>query len=724
MKPIHHLIAICATAASPLLGDPASKIIDQQFDTALAELDVKTAPLIEDLAFLRKATVDLIGRIPTYDEVKQFQAWPLSERRKLAVEELLKNERFNDRWSVFFADMLRIRTNKAGGPQMLRFVKDCIKNKTPYDHMVRELVATNGKPSDTPAAGFILGDDVDPMALAGATSQIFLGVRIACAQCHNHPFDDWEQTQFYGFAAYFGKTQLVEPRVGDRDLPAFTTEGHEQMVLWPPERLKPPKRWAVTPEFPFEFASYEAGQKPEFLRRFEEKRKLEATSKAAKSKYVSLDDFLDDIDASAKTTGKTGPGGFNLENSLMKDKSKIDLIGDKYRASELRKEMAAMLTQPENRYFSRAFVNRVWKELMGRGFFEPIDNYSAYNDIAHEEILEFISDEFVASGYDLRSLLRVITNTKAYRRGHLYNDTSEKLRKRSEHNFAAAPVRRMISEALYDSIAIAGSIMGEAKWHPGENSRQITEMVQERVFLEIEEGEGENENSTEPPAETALEEPKMEPEMVAKAPMMKPKMQAFDLEAGLDFDYETALAPEAMVKNELAMLRMKNDELVKMQQEQEMQQEQQRRRSVTRLVERTRTVDDNFFVQRPQIKTQVSPAPEAHFIRIFGQPARDRLGEFRDPAASMRQALMMINGKAVHYASRVGSKERMYKLLTADEPKIDQAIEMAYLETLTRKPTEEEHLEALTILHTADNLVDGMADLRWVLFNTHEFRFL
>jgi hypothetical protein len=213
----------------------------------------------------------------------------------------------------------------------------------------------------------------------------------------------------------------------------------------------------------------------------------------------------------------------------------------------------------------------------------------------------------------------------------------------------------------------------------------------------------------------------MEPVMVA---MAKPRMKSYDLESGLDFDYETALAPEAKVKNELAMIRMQNDEMVKMQQDQQMQQERQRRRSITRLVEKTRTIDDNFFIQRPQMQTPVSPAPEAHFIRVFGQPARDRLGEFRDPAASMRQALMMINGKAVHFASRVGTKERVYKILTSENPKIDQAIEMAYLETLTRKPTEEEHLEALSIMHTADNLLDGMADLRWVLFNTHEFRFL
>jgi hypothetical protein len=722
MKRITSLVTFgLATSIVPMFGNSVADKVDLQLEKGVADLEVKTAPLIEDLAFLRKVTVDLLGRIPTYDEIKQFQEWPLSERRKLAVDSIVEDKRFNDRWMVFFADMLRIRSNKTGGPQMLAFVRKCIEERTPYDHMVRELVSTNGDPRKLPAAGFILGDDVDPMALAGATSQVFLGVRIACAQCHNHPFDDWEQEQFYGFAAYFGKTKLVEPRVGDRDLPPFTTEGHEQMVLWPPERNKPPKRWAVTPKFPFELASYDNKNVPSYIARLREKRKVEASSKEAASKLVSLDDFLDDIDASAKGPRKIGPGGFDFDGELMKEKSKIDLIGDKYKASQLRKEMATLLTQPENRYFARAFVNRIWKELMGRGFFEPIDNYSAYNDIAHEEVLEFLSDEFVASGYDLRELIKHITATKAYRRGHLYSDTSEKLRKRSEHNFTAAPVRRMISEALFDSIVIAGNLMNQQKWNSGENVRTWVELERRTVFLETEDEDGEEGTETESPVPAATPEPAMEPKMMvmAKAPAMQP---SYDLEQGLELDFDALLSDTADVENELAKMKSMSDEKVKMEQEQMMEQERQNRRRKTTLVEVEKSADYN-----PSYGTSMrmaSPAPPASFIRVFGQPARDRLGEFRDPSASMRQALMMINGKAVHDASRVGTKERLYRLLTDDEPKIDQAIEMAYLEILTRKPTEVEHLDALTILHTADNLLDGMADLRWILFNTHEFRFL
>ncbi|MDE0820930.1 MAG: DUF1549 domain-containing protein, partial [Opitutales bacterium] len=380
-----------AIAFSQLHAKTASETLDQLLTKENSAQQPKTAPLIEDLAFLRKVTVDLIGRIPTMDEITTFQKWALSERRKMAVESLLEDKRFNDRWTVFFSDMLRIRSGKTGGPQLMAYVNKCLKEKTPYDHMARELISANGKTNNTPAVGFILGDDVDPMALAGAASQIFMGVRIACAQCHNHPFDDWEQTQFFGFAAYFGKTKFIEQSDFNRN--AYTTEGHEQMVLWPPERQKPPERFPVEAKFPFELAKYDASNQPSHIARFQSKRDEARKEKGEKGKFVSLGDFLDKIDASANETREVGPGGFDLEGSLMKDKGKVNLKGDIYRQSDLRNELSRLITQPENRYFSRAFVNRVWKEMLGRGFFEPIDNYSAYNAISHAETLEYLADE-------------------------------------------------------------------------------------------------------------------------------------------------------------------------------------------------------------------------------------------------------------------------------------------------------------------------------------------
>jgi hypothetical protein len=119
-----------------------------------------------------------------------------------------------------------------------------------------------------------------------------------------------------------------------------------------------------------------------------------------------------------------------------------------------------------------------------------------------------------------------------------------------------------------------------------------------------------------------------------------------------------------------------------------------------------------------------SPAPPAHFLRIFGQPARDLLGDHRDHSPSMRQALMMLNGKITHEASRVGKLEPLYKLMTGTTPDLEGAVKLAYREILTREPNGDELAEAKSLLAEAETPLEGMADLRWILFNCHEFRFI
>jgi len=117
-----------------------------------------------------------------------------------------------------------------------------------------------------------------------------------------------------------------------------------------------------------------------------------------------------------------------------------------------------------------------------------------------------------------------------------------------------------------------------------------------------------------------------------------------------------------------------------------------------------------------------TPAPPAHFLRVFGQPSRQGLGEFRDDAASMRQQLMMLNGRITHEASRIGPKEPLHRLM--EQKQHDRAIDWAYQEILTRRPTPEEQGDARAILSAGKEPRDGMADLRWALLNSHEFRYL
>jgi hypothetical protein len=119
-----------------------------------------------------------------------------------------------------------------------------------------------------------------------------------------------------------------------------------------------------------------------------------------------------------------------------------------------------------------------------------------------------------------------------------------------------------------------------------------------------------------------------------------------------------------------------------------------------------------------------SPAPVGHFLRVFGQTDRATLDERRDHSPSMRQALMMLNGKLTNEAARVGPLEPVYGLLTGDKADLDAAIRLVYREALTREPTADEIADAKTIVKDAASTLDGIADLRWALFNSNEFRFI
>ena len=119
-----------------------------------------------------------------------------------------------------------------------------------------------------------------------------------------------------------------------------------------------------------------------------------------------------------------------------------------------------------------------------------------------------------------------------------------------------------------------------------------------------------------------------------------------------------------------------------------------------------------------------SPAAPEHFLRIFGQPSRATLDEKRAHTPSMRQALMLLNGRLTHEASRVGELEPMYRLLTGKSRNNTAAVRLAYREILTRSPNSTELTEAVTIVTSAANPLRGMADLRWILLNSNEFRIL
>jgi hypothetical protein len=690
------VFGVNATAADPAAtAKMADKLLAEENTTA-----TKEAPIVDDLAFLRRVSIDANGRIPTEAEIKQYLAWPAGERRAKAIDEYMGRDQYADRWAVFFGDMLRVRYNTDGGAAFQAMIHEAVRTNLPYDVLSRKLLAASGRANTQPETGFVLGDEADPMALTGVVSQVFMGVRISCAQCHNHPFDSWSREQFYDLAAFFGKTVRVEHRVKMQILGIFLNERAETSIMWPPEdKAKGKKRTAVKPAFPFTLDEDDGPNK--HLARFKalrEQQAAEAKTKAAKV-GTSVDDLLDGPKAN---TGKKDP--LNVTDEAKEAVRKIDLEGDLYRASELRRQLAELVTDPRNRFFSRTMVNRVWAELMGRGFVNAVDDFRDDNQPSHPKTLDYLADEFVASGYDFRFLVKSVLLTATYQRGHLPGSVTATDRLAAEKAFRALPARRMNSETLFDSIVQAGHLF-TPKHRPGENVATVVTYTQVPVAVK--------EDLAKPGGKTKA------PEMAMEAPK-KPTGGGYDLEKGIEVDFKDALKK----KDGLDIDKMTAKSAEELEAEAMMKSGQMpagtRVRYVTKEIKTV--VDDN-----PKFTSSMrmaSPAPVGHFLRVFGQTDRGTLDERRDHSPSMRQALMLLNGKLSNEAARVGPLEPIYSLVVGDKADLNAAIKLAYREALTREPTADEMTDAQEIVKGAASPLDGIADLRWALFNSNAFRFI
>ena len=701
-------LAACACLVSSASGGDLDRIISKANEDLSMGRRIEPMPVVDDSVFLRRVYVDLIGRIPTEAEVTDFATWPVEGRRQKLIDHLLKDDRFSDRWTIFYADMLRLRSQATGGAALIAYVHNAVKTGMPYDELSRRLISSNGKAGRVPEVGFVLGDDADPLAMASVTSQVFLGVHIGCAQCHDHPFDVWKRRDFYDMAAFYGKTRRYESQLTKI---VYATEMDQTTILWPPEGVGPAAdRKPIPAKFPFPID--ESNETPSFIKRLSATRAAKLAAIPVVDKRPSVDDLLDSAsDKVAKaTTGKLAEE-LALADSK-RDIRKIDVQKGLYKPSELREQLAANVTDPRNKYFSRVLVNRVWKTLIGRGFVEPVDDFRADNKPVMPAALDYLAEEFVASDYDLRTLVRLIASSDAYQRGHAPADSDEPTRVQLETQLLATPVRRMIAESLYDSVVTAGHLF-EPKHSPGKNERTIRDIV--RVPKGSKPGDVSKPNNLAPQKGAAMAAMTRGEASAGETP------GGYALEAAIELDF-TSLLKEQGDDEEVALDEMKAMSKEELEAQRMMQQRMMRNSAEYEDKVVTRVVDDNP-VYNSSLRMQ-SPAPEGHFLRVFGQPNRSDLGDLRDDSASMRQALMMLNGRLSHEAARVGDLEPIYPLMQGKSANLDEAVRLAYREILTRNPTAEELTDAKAIIAEGASPLDGMADFRWILMNCNEFRFL
>lgn len=356
-------------------------LVDRHVFAKLKALRINPSALCSDEVFARRAWLDLTGVIPPADEARAFVADGRPDKRARLIERLMATPAFAEFWALKWADVLKVEGRTLDTTGMAAFhgwLRDGIAANRPVNEMVRDMLAARGSTYREPAANFYRANRT-PVARGVAAAQVFLGTRLQCAECHNHPFDVWTQDDYYNWAAVFGAVDYEILKNDRRDKSDKHEFKGEQVVFLNRKLTVPNPR----------------------------------TGEAAKAAFL----------------GAPMP-------KLGKDEDELKAVGE-------------WLTSPENPLFAKAQVNRVWYHLMGRGLVDPVDDFRLTNPASHPALLEGLAEEFVAGGFDLRRLIRLIMLSRTYQLDDGFDASA------GEPDAAAysrTTPRRLSAEQLYDSV--------------------------------------------------------------------------------------------------------------------------------------------------------------------------------------------------------------------------------------------------------------------------------
>jgi hypothetical protein len=405
-------------------------LIDRHVDTRLASEALQPSPQCDDVEFVRRAYLDLTGVIPTAEEAAAFLENRAADKRARLVETLLASPRYGFHFADVWCERIVSRDVCVEKEPFVAWLMEGFNNNRGWDELVFQMltaggsfnIATRGRrmASSEPQALFMLvnteGSNATPAKarpewLAAESAKLFLGVQLQCAECHDHPFADWKQSDFWALAAFFGQVRV------ERQQPNGVAWAESALLADAPAKIAIP-----------------------------------ATS--------------------LKSVGTIVPARF---------------LGDsnEYRAHEqqlLRHEAARWITSPENPYFAKAAVNRMWAHFFGRGLVNPVDDLRPGNPATHPEVLDLLADEFRRSRFDLKHLARCIVLSRAYQRSSQPQDARQ-----DESLYSHRVVKVMGPGVFYDSL-VAATGLGELKLGLPERKTKvatITTFTPREVFVDF-----------------------------------------------------------------------------------------------------------------------------------------------------------------------------------------------------------------------------------------------
>ncbi|GIW93831.1 MAG: hypothetical protein KatS3mg110_1872 [Pirellulaceae bacterium] len=452
--PVPIMRAVSESLARNYPNVPTPTKIDELVVAKLRKLGVVPSELCSDAEFLRRVSLDLTGTLPLAEEVEQFLADPSPDKRARKIDELLESPGYAAWWTTKLCDFTGnnetelvnvLPVRGAASQAWYDWIFQRVKDNVPYDELVAGIVTATSRAGNESYYEFCkeLSDILrpgsnrsfaerpsmpfywarrnfrQPPERAISFAYAFLGVRIECAQCHKHPFDQWSKHDFEEFAKFFGGVRLANQGApGSRSDYAKIVEA----LGIKDGRVNNQNRNQI-------LDALRDGKVIPFAEVYVTNRPVNANRRQR--------------DAAPPARTATLLGGEVVDLNAIEDP---------------RQALMNWLRSPDNPYFARAFVNRVWAHYFGVGIVEPPDDHSLANPPSNAALLDYLTQGFIRSGFDMKWVHREILNSRTYQLSWQPNETNQ----HDKRNFARAYLRRLPAEVAIDAIRMATASDSEA----------------------------------------------------------------------------------------------------------------------------------------------------------------------------------------------------------------------------------------------------------------------
>ncbi len=433
------LVCVISAQAKPLpdtVVTQAASRIDRILGADLKAADLKANAVIDDATFLRRAYLGIIGRIPSETEARKFLNDKSTDRRSNLIDSLVASPGFDSHLFNWAADLLRVQTRQEEfGLGWHVWLRQSIAEDKPWDTMVSEMLASNGHCSTDPAVGYYLRDRNMQLDNFSNTMSVFLGRQIGCAQCHDHPFDDWSQFDYYQMAAFGGG---IEYRSGEA----------QELIRSTTKTLAAPRLDAA----PTISVGNKQAQKQALRKQQNEQQKI---VKNLSNQFRPLfKDFNKNAILENTSSSLKLPEDYQYRDGKPGEVVQAEtLFGEKLvnvPPTERRDSFASWVTSPENPFFTKVIANRLWARVFGHGLVHPVDDWQDDSESAHPEVLACLEDTMKGANYDLRQFLRVLYQTQLFQRECLVEEPTMGI----PLAFRGPVLTRMSAEQLFDSFLV------------------------------------------------------------------------------------------------------------------------------------------------------------------------------------------------------------------------------------------------------------------------------